>query len=179
MFQVVKEDLELGFQPVPYEDEEDLQAQLSLTLSSKDIGVAVAVLVKQFSPGNMSLEIDTATVGGGANSGGARGGTFEARAHAAAAKLEGFVVVFVKELRSRFLRMQEGEGGLRGEEDITAVHGATGSVFFVREVRSLCVIGRASLDGLFMSQIRKREVQDDRYRRGIFMVDRPSFTNQS
>lgn len=65
---------------------------------------------------------------------GGGGTTHEARANAAAARLEGFSVVFVKELRTRFLRTGEREDGFRGEEDITAVNGATGSLFFVREV---------------------------------------------
>lgn len=132
-FQVVKEELELGFRPemVRGEDAEAAQAQLSATLSSKDLSLAVAVLVKSFSPEDASVGID---VDDGSGKAGASG-TFEARANAAAARLEGFSVVFVKELRSRFLRIGDGADGVRGEEDITAANGAAGSVFFVRDVR--------------------------------------------
>lgn len=143
--QVVKEELELGYRPevVHGPAPNAAQAQLSATLSSKEFSLAVAVLVKKFSPEDAAVGIDS--TGGTATAG--TGGTFEARANAAAARLEGFSVVFVKELRSRFLRLGEREGGVRGEEDITAANGATGSVFFVREVREIegLVVCRESL----------------------------------
>lgn len=110
-----------------------MQAQLSATLRSKDIGVAVAVLVKKFSPQENVVGVDD-SAGRDNGAGGGRGGTFEARAHAAAACLEGLKVVFVKELRSRFLRIEARHGGVTGEEDITAPTGAVGSLFFVKEV---------------------------------------------
>ena len=134
--QVVKEELELGFRPeiARGEDAEAAQAQLSATLSSKDLSLAVAVLVKSFSPEDASVGIDVDNGNGSGRAGAS--GTFEARANAAAARLEGFSVVFVKELRSRFLRVGDTAGGVSGEEDITAANGATGSVFFVREVRA-------------------------------------------
>lgn len=121
------------------EEEGLIQVQLSATLLSRDFSLAVAVLVKSFSPEYTSVGVGSASAGnslaGGGGGGGGQGGrTFEARASAAAARLEGFAVVFVKELRSRFLRMEVGGGGLRGEEDITAAHGVTGSLFFVQEV---------------------------------------------
>ena len=119
----MREDLQLGFQPEPILGEESLQAQLSATLSSDNIGVAVAVLVKQFPPEDASVGIGTD---------GAEVVTFEARANAAASRLKGFSVVFVKQLRSRFLRTG---GYLGAEEDITAPGGATGSLFFVKEVK--------------------------------------------
>lgn len=144
----MKEELELGFRPevVPGEEAGAAQAQLSATLSSKDLSLAVGVLVKSFSPEDASVGIDidvdsgAVATGGGKGivkgKGGARGasGTFEARANAAAARLEGFSVIFVKELRSRFLRIGDKAAGVSGEEDITAANGAAGSVFFVREV---------------------------------------------
>lgn len=139
----MREELELGFHPEPFQGEEALQAQLSATLSSTDIGLAVAVLVKTFSPEGSAAGVGSSSAEEGRRTEGGReggdSGTFEARANAAAARLEGFVVVFVTELRSRFLRLEgrEGEGGagISGEEDITAVNGAKGSLFFVREVR--------------------------------------------
>ncbi len=144
--QVVKEELELGYRtevvhgPAP----NAAQAQLSATLSSKELSLAVAVLVKSFSPEDAATPVGIdSSVGGTATAG--AGGTFEARANAAASRLAGFSVVFVKELRSRFLRLGEREGGVLGEEDITAANGATGSVFFVREVRGRvcsCVVNR-------------------------------------
>lgn len=125
---MVREELALGFEPETFPGEEALQAQLSATLSSENMGYAVAVLVKQFSP-EASAGVSSSSSGG---SGGGNGiVTFEARANSAAARLKGFSVVFVKNLRSRFLRANE-----RGpEEDITAPSGASGSLFFVREVR--------------------------------------------
>lgn len=135
--QVVKEELELGFRPemVRGPDADAAQAQLSATLSSKDLSLAVAMLVKSFSPEDASVGIDVDSAAGGNGNGKAgASGTFEARANAAAARLEGFSVVFVKEVRSRFLRIGDRADGVGGEEDITAANAATGSVFFVREV---------------------------------------------
>ena len=149
--QVVKEELELGFAPEPFEEEGALQAQLSATLLSKDFSLAVAVLIKNFSPEYASVAVDSvASLAEGVKGGGGRGQggrTFEARAHAAAARLEGFAVVFVKELRSRFLRMEIRGGGIRGEEDITAAHGVTGSLFFVQEVGAVFAVGERARGG--------------------------------
>lgn len=119
---MVREELALGFEPEPFSGEEALQAQLSATLSSENMGYAVAVLVKQFSPEASA---------GGSNDRGNGVVTFEARANSAAARLKGLSVAFVKNIRSRFLRANE-----RGsDEDITAPSGSSGSIFFVREVR--------------------------------------------
>ncbi|CAM9608936.1 unnamed protein product, partial [Ectocarpus sp. 12 AP-2014] len=146
--QVVKEELELGFQPEIVQGEDAEQAQLSATLSSRELSLAVAVLVKSFSPEDTSVGIDTTdNANARANAGG--GTTFEARANAAAARLEGFSVVFVKELRSRFLRTGERKDGFRMEEDITAANGAKGSVFFVRETNKTVLIARGELPGAF------------------------------
>lgn len=141
----------MGFQPQAVLDPEaqSLQTQLSNTLSSKDVGVAVATLVKQFSaedPSSSAGLADSANTSSTANGGGRGGsGTFEARSHAAAARLSGFKVQFVQELRSRFLRVVDAAGGgaraddWAAEEDITAPNGARGSVFFVREVGEACL----------------------------------------
>lgn len=96
--------------------------------------MAVAVLVKKFSPQDTAVGVDDSAGRDNAGGGGGTGGTFEARAHAAAACLEGLKVVFVTELRSRFLRIEARQGGVTGEEDITAPTGAMGSLFFVKEV---------------------------------------------
>lgn len=130
---MVREELALGFEPEPFPGEEALQAQLSATLSSENMGYAVAVLVKQFSP----------EASAGASSGGGNGMvTFEARANSAAARLKGLSVVFVKNIRSRFLRAN----GRGSEEEITAPTGASGSLFFVQEVKGpLRVMGAIRL----------------------------------
>lgn len=57
--QVVKEELELGFQPEPVGGQEAVQAQLSETLSSKEFSLAVAVLAKRFSSDDASAVVRT------------------------------------------------------------------------------------------------------------------------
>lgn len=135
--------MELGFHPEHLPDEDNLQAQLTATLSSEDLGVAVATLLKKYAAEDPAFAVEVATRGPEKDVGnvllevGAGVETFEARACAAVARLQGFRVEFVRDLRSRFLRFSDGgvPGGVGREEDITAPHGAGGSIFFVREVR--------------------------------------------
>ncbi|CAM9971182.1 unnamed protein product, partial [Discosporangium mesarthrocarpum] len=125
--EVVREELELGFDPEPFLGDEDLQKQLSATLSSPELALAVTVLVHRWALTDTSSAHATpaaATTAGGFE-------THEARSQAAAAHLSEFRVMFVSRLRCRFLRILPGELG--GEEDITAADGAEGSVFSVRE----------------------------------------------
>lgn len=138
----MREALEPGFEPLPFSGEEALEAQLSATLGSRELGVAVAVLVKKYAPEDALVGLGSA---GDPGSGSSGVGTFEARAHSAASRLEGFRVHFVRGLRSIFYRMSmsigsDGSGGGhvfgrgRPEEDITAPNGASGSLFYVQEV---------------------------------------------
>jgi hypothetical protein len=147
--EVVREELELAYTPEPYEgdsaaDNAAQAAALTATINSLQLAQAVASLT---TAGTAST---TATTAAEAET---------ARHHA---KLASLRVVFVKALRSRFMRLVvtagtnnssnsgssrsgSGSGTIVSEEDITAANGAEGSLFFVNTAGGMLLVARALL----------------------------------
>jgi hypothetical protein len=151
--EVVREELELAYTPEPYEgdsaaDNSAQAAALTATVNSLQLAQAVASLI---TAGTASTSATTAAE------------TEAARHHT---KLTSLRVVFVKALRSRFMRLVvtagaagtnnnsssssgsgsgSGSGTIVSEEDITATNGAEGSLFFVNTAGGMLLVARALL----------------------------------
>jgi hypothetical protein len=144
--EVVREELELAYTPEPYvgdsaADNAAQAAALTATINSLQLAQAVASLT---TAGTASTAATTAA---------------EAEAARHHAKLASLRVVFVKALRSRFMRLVvtagtnnssnsgsgSGSGTIVSEEDITAANGAEGSLFFVNTAGGMLLVARALL----------------------------------
>jgi hypothetical protein len=154
--EVVREELELAYTPEPYEgdsaaDNAAQAAALTATINSLQLAQAVASLTTA----GTATASTTATAAAEEEA---------ARHHA---KLASLRVVFVKALRSRFMRLVvtassnntdssssssssssvsgSGNGTIVSEEDITAEGGAEGSLFFVNTAGGMLLVARALL----------------------------------